>query len=89
MFNLAAHVLTAGAQTPDKVALAVLGLTGAERWSYARLIGAVRGCGIGWPHGRRRGIESFCGWATARFTRRLSGGTGRRDGAGCHVAFAD
>jgi acyl-coenzyme A synthetase/AMP-(fatty) acid ligase len=45
MFNLAAHVLTAGARTPDKVALAVLGLTSAERWSYARLIAAVRGCG--------------------------------------------
>ncbi|AWD20587.1 class I adenylate-forming enzyme family protein [Fuscovulum blasticum] len=46
-FNLAAHVLAAGAETPDKVALAILTLTGAERWSYARLIRAVRGCG-GW-----------------------------------------
>ncbi|MCB6177126.1 acyl--CoA ligase [Rhodobacter sp. Har01] len=46
-FNLAAHVLAAGAQTPDKVALAILTLTGAERWSYARLIRAVQGCG-GW-----------------------------------------
>lgn len=46
-FNLAAHVLRAGAATPDKVALAILTLTGAERWSYARLIRAVRGCG-GW-----------------------------------------
>ncbi len=46
-FNLAAHVLAAGAATPDKVALAILGLTGAERWSYARLTQAVRGAG-GW-----------------------------------------
>ncbi len=46
-FNLARHVLAAGAATPDKVALAVLGLGRAERWSYARLIGAVRGAG-GW-----------------------------------------
>ena len=46
-FNLARHVLRAGAATPDKVALAVLTLTGAERWSYARLIRAVQGCG-GW-----------------------------------------
>ncbi len=44
-FNLAAHVLAAGHATPDKLALAVLSLTGAERWSYARLIGAVRGAG--------------------------------------------
>lgn len=46
-FNLAAHVLAAGAATPDKVALAVLTLHGAERWSYDRLIRAVRGAG-GW-----------------------------------------
>lgn len=51
MFNLAAHVLSAGSRTPDKVALAVLGLTSAERWSYARLIAAVRGCGH-WLQGR-------------------------------------
>lgn len=44
-FNLAAYVLHAGAATPDKVALAILTLTGAERWSYGRLIQAVRGCG--------------------------------------------
>ena len=44
-FNLAAHVLAKGHESPDKIALAVLGLTGAERWSYARLITAVRGCG--------------------------------------------
>ncbi|VDC31920.1 class I adenylate-forming enzyme family protein [Pseudogemmobacter humi] len=46
-FNLAAHVLAAGSATPDKVALAILTLTGAERWSYARLLRAVLGCG-GW-----------------------------------------
>ena len=44
-FNLAAHVLARGRDTPEKIALAVLGLTGAERWSYGRLIAAVRGCG--------------------------------------------
>ncbi len=43
-FNLAEYVLKAGAATPEKVALAVLSLTGAERWSYARLIASVRGC---------------------------------------------
>jgi acyl-coenzyme A synthetase/AMP-(fatty) acid ligase len=32
---------------PEKVALAVLGITGTERWSYARLIAAVRGTGTG------------------------------------------
>jgi acyl-coenzyme A synthetase/AMP-(fatty) acid ligase len=46
-FNLAAHVLSAGQTTPDKVALAVLTLTGAERWSYGRLTRAVLGAG-GW-----------------------------------------
>ncbi|MGR3824544.1 MAG: class I adenylate-forming enzyme family protein [Salipiger marinus] len=46
-FNLAAHVLAAGAATPDKVALAILRLTGAERWSYARLTAAVRGTATG------------------------------------------
>ncbi len=46
-FNLAAHVLAAGAQTPDKIALAVLRPTGAQRWSYDRLIAAVRGTATG------------------------------------------
>ncbi|MEC3862109.1 class I adenylate-forming enzyme family protein [Mesobacterium sp. TK19101] len=46
-FNLAAHVLAAGEATPDKIALSVLRLSGAERWSYARLIAAVRGTGAG------------------------------------------
>ncbi len=42
-FNLAAYVLQAGARDPEKVALAILGPSRAERWSYARLIRAVRG----------------------------------------------
>ncbi len=46
-FNLAAHVLARADDAPDKVALAVLGLTGAQRWSYARLQSAVRGTATG------------------------------------------
>ena len=46
-FNLAAYVLAAADRTPDKVALVVAGLTGAERWSFAALAGAVRGIGTG------------------------------------------
>ena len=46
-FNLAAYVLAAGAATPGKIALQILGLTGAERWSFAALTGAVRGIGTG------------------------------------------
>lgn len=46
-FNLAAHVLARADDLPDKVALAVLGLSGAERWSYARLKAAVLGTGTG------------------------------------------
>ncbi|WP_136443487.1 class I adenylate-forming enzyme family protein [Pacificoceanicola onchidii] len=46
-FNLAAHVLSAGSQTPDKIALSIVKPTGAERWSYARLIAAVRGTATG------------------------------------------
>ncbi|WP_054303580.1 class I adenylate-forming enzyme family protein [Gemmobacter sp. LW-1] len=46
-FNLAAHVLAAGAATPDKPALQIVRPTGAERWSYARLIAAVRGAATG------------------------------------------
>lgn len=45
--NLAEHVLRAGALTPDKLALSVIGLTRAERWSYGRLIAAVRGTATG------------------------------------------
>ena len=46
-FNMAAHVLAKGHATPDKVALAILGLSRAERWSYARLEAAVRGTATG------------------------------------------
>ncbi len=46
-FNLAEYVLAAGAAQPDRIALQVLRLTGAERWSYARLTEAVRGIGTG------------------------------------------
>ena len=46
-YNMAQDVLAAGAQTPDKIALQVLRANGAERWSYARLIAAVRGTATG------------------------------------------
>ena len=46
-FNMAAHVLAAGSATPDKIALQIVGASRAERWSYARLIAAVRGTGTG------------------------------------------
>lgn len=46
-FNLAAHVLAAGMAAPDRIALQLLSLTGADRWSYARLIAAVRGVATG------------------------------------------
>lgn len=46
-FNLAHYVLATGAATPDKIALAVLTPAGAERWSYARLTGAIRGTATG------------------------------------------
>jgi acyl-coenzyme A synthetase/AMP-(fatty) acid ligase len=47
-FNLARHVLEAScARVPDRMALQILSPKGAERWSYARLMAAVRGCGTG------------------------------------------
>lgn len=46
-FNLAAHVLAAGAARPDKVALQIVRPTGAERWSYARILAAVQGAATG------------------------------------------
>ncbi len=46
-FNMARYVLEAGSRTPDKIALQILRATGAERWSYARLIAAIRGTGTG------------------------------------------
>ncbi|ARE38411.1 Acetyl-coenzyme A synthetase [Rhodovulum sp. P5] len=46
-FNLAAYVLAAADATPEKVALAIVGPHGAERWSYARLKSAVLGLAAG------------------------------------------
>ncbi|KNX42169.1 Benzoate--CoA ligase [Roseovarius tolerans] len=46
-FNLAAHVMGRAEAQPDKIALAILRLSGAERWSYARLHAAIRGTGTG------------------------------------------
>ena len=46
-FNLARHVLAQGEAVPDKIALQIVSPRGAERWSYGRLIAAVRGCGAG------------------------------------------
>ena len=46
-FNMAAHVLARADANPDKVALAVMGLSGAERWSYGRLKAAVLGTATG------------------------------------------
>jgi len=46
-FNMAAHVLAHADRLSDKVALSILGLTGAERWSYARLAAAVRSTATG------------------------------------------
>lgn len=46
-FNLAAHVLGRAKDQPDKIALAVLSLSGADRWSYARLESAVLGTATG------------------------------------------
>ena len=46
-FNLAAHVLARADDDPDKIALAVLGLARAERWSYGHLKAAVLGTATG------------------------------------------
>ncbi|WP_397542891.1 AMP-binding protein [Roseovarius salis] len=46
-FNLAAHVLRRADDLPDKVALAILGMSRTERWSYAKLKRAVLGTGTG------------------------------------------
>lgn len=46
-FNLAAHVMGGADADPDKIALAILRLSGAERWSYARLRSAILGTGTG------------------------------------------
>ncbi len=46
-FNLTEHVLRAGLKTPDKIALAVVGPAGAERWSQDRLRAAILGTATG------------------------------------------
>jgi len=46
-FNLAEHVLAHADNDPDKIALAVLGLSGSQRISYAQLKSAVLGTGRG------------------------------------------
>lgn len=46
-FNMAAHVLARAKDDPDKIALIVMGRSGAERWSYGRLEQAVRGTATG------------------------------------------
>lgn len=48
--NLAEHVLRAGADCPDKLALSVVSISRAERWSYERLIAAIRGTATGLLH---------------------------------------
>ena len=45
--NLAEHVLQAGLAHPDRLALSVLGLGRADRWSHARLRRAVLGTATG------------------------------------------
>lgn len=42
-FNLADHVLAPGLTHPDKIALSVISLSGAERWSHGRLRAACLG----------------------------------------------
>lgn len=46
-FNMAAYVLAAAEATPDKIALSVLSLEGAEHWTYAHLTRAIRGTATG------------------------------------------
>ncbi len=46
-FNLAGYVLSRAGERADRIALAVVGLSGAERWSHARLRAAVMGTAAG------------------------------------------
>ena len=46
-FNMAEHVLTAGQKCPDRLAMAVIGTSRADRWSHGRLRSAVLGCATG------------------------------------------
>ncbi|MDP5307830.1 class I adenylate-forming enzyme family protein [Paracoccus spongiarum] len=45
--NLAEHVLRAGMAAPDRLAMSIVGVARADRWSYARLVAAVRGTATG------------------------------------------
>ncbi len=45
--NLAEYVLRAGEARPDRLALSIIGLSRAERWSYDRLRRAVLGTATG------------------------------------------
>ncbi len=54
-FNMAAYVLEAGRQTPDKIALKVVGKA-EDSWTYARLRNAVFGTATGLlEHGAKAG----------------------------------
>lgn len=53
-FNLAAHVLAAAAQRPEKIGLMIVKPAGAERWSFARIEAAVLGAATGFL---ARGLE--------------------------------
>lgn len=46
-FNLAAYALATAAHAPERIALQIVTLTGAERWSYGALEAAVGGIGTG------------------------------------------
>ena len=46
-FNLSAHVLARAEARADRIALAIVGLSGAERWNYARLRAGVLGTATG------------------------------------------
>ena len=84
-FNLARHVLEARDRTPDKIALQILTLSGAERWSYAALGAAVRGIGTGLialglgPGDRVLFYHDFEGTRTGNFPSRLDYLAGRQD----------
>ena len=53
-FNMAAYVLAHAERLSDKMAMQIVRPTGAERWSYGRLLAAVRGAGTGFL---RAGLE--------------------------------
>ena len=45
-FNLAAYVLGAARDVPDKTALSILSLSGSQDWTYAQLEQAVLGLSL-------------------------------------------